>query len=288
LPEEAEDEAEAEEFPLNPSASFCVRAAPLSSKTRLPAVSPAFTTRRTSPSFPIVSALRFLLGVCVILSVAHAAPPGGAVIREPGAIYLEDFSPRTIKIPVKDDAAIYYKPDLGRYLGTLKKGQMVELQAITDDAYRVRGVAQQGQVVGWVPPAALAPLKKEFLENLKQNAARRTEVDALIAKNEVAVNMTPDEVVASLGKPTRKTSRLDNAGQEQVWEFVKYERVPQESTGYDRFGRLVSSVVYIKVPSGKLSVSFDNNLVSSIEQTEGTPDHDARAKLIPAPLVFVN
>jgi hypothetical protein len=241
-----------------------------------------------SPSFLTVSAFRFLLGVCVIFSVAHAGPPTSAVIREPGAIYLEDFSAHTIRIPVKDDAAIYYKPDLARYLGTLKKGQMVELQAVTDDAYRVRGVAQQGQVVGWVPPAALAPLKKEFLENLKQNAARRAEVDALIAKNEVAVNMTPDEVVASLGKPTRKTSHLDNAGQEEVWDFVKYDRVPQESTGYDRYGRLVSSVVYIKVPSGKLSVSFDNNLVSSIEQTEGAPDHEARAKLIPAPLVFAN
>jgi hypothetical protein len=241
-----------------------------------------------SPTLSIVSALRFLLGLCVLVAASQAASPAGSVIREPGAIYLEDFAARPIRIPVKDDAAIYYKPDLARYLGTLKKGQTVELQAVTDGAYRVRGVAQQGQVVGWVPPSALAPLKKEFLENLRQNAERRTEVEALIAKNEVAVNMTPDEVIASLGKPTRKTSRLDNAGQEEVWEFVKYERVPQETSGYDRFGRLVSSVVYIKVPSGKLSVSFDNNLVISVEQTEGAPDRDARAKLIPAPLVFAN
>ena len=237
-----------------------------------------------TPTFPPVTPARFLLLASVAL-ITQTGAWAGAVIREPGAIYLEDFAAHPVRIPVKDDAPIYYQPDLGRYLGTLKKGQLVELQAVTDHAYRVRGVAQQGQVVGWVAPASLPPLKREFLDSLRQNAQRHAEVFALIARNEVAVNMTPDEVIASLGKPSRKSSRTDNNGRQEVWEFIKYDRVPQETTGYDRFGRLVTSLAYVKVPAGKLSVIFDNNLVSSLEQSEGSLERDARVRLVPAPLV---
>ena len=160
------------------------------------------------------------------------------------------------------------------------------MQAVADGAYRVRGLAQQGQVAGWVEPKFLNPLKQDFLENLKQNAARREEVLALIAKNEVAVNMTPEEVMQSLGKPAKKTSRLDAKGREEVWEFVKYDRVPKETLGQDSAGNLVKNVVYVKVPVGKLAISFANNLVTSLEQTEGTLDRAAQVRIIPAPFVI--
>lgn len=194
---------------------------------------------------------------------------------------------KPVRLTVLDSAPIYYQSDMGRYLGMLKKGQQVELQAIGDNAYRVRGQAQQGQVAGWVEPRFLAPLKKEFVENLKQNAARREEVAALIARNEVAVNMTPEEVVAALGKPSKKTSRMDANGREDIWEFIRYERVPQEVTGYDRFGRVVSNIVYVKVPAGKLSVVFSNDLVTALEQSEGALAA-ARAKIVPAPFAVGN
>ncbi len=235
-----------------------------------------------------VSALRLILAACLALLPASLAFAGGAVIREQGAIYLEDFTQQPVRIPITAEAPIFFHSDLGQYLGTLRKGQILELQAVRPDAYRVRGFAQQGQVAGWVSPASIPALKKEFIENLKQNAARRDAVAALIARNEVAVNMTPDEVIASLGKPSRKIAKQDAAGREETWEFIRYERVPQTQSGYDQFGRFVTSVVYVKVPAGKLSVTFDNNLVSSLEQTEGTLDRDARPKLVPAPLVFAN
>lgn len=212
-------------------------------------------------------------------------PPSGAVIREPGAIYLEDLVPKPVQIEVLADAPIFYQSGLDRYLGTLRGKQKVELQAVMPHAYRVKGMARQGQVAGWIEAKHLQPLKKEFLESLKQNAARQEEVAPLIARNEIAINMTPEEVSASLGKPPRKSSRLDATGRHEVWEFIKYDRVPQETTGYDRFGRLVSSIIYVKVPVGKLSVTFDKNLVSAIEQTEGTLAHDARVKIVAAPFV---
>ena len=214
------------------------------------------------------------------------AATSGAVIREEGSIYLEDLLMRPARLATVADAPIYYLNDLQRYLGTLKKGQIVELQAVTDTAYRVRGIAQQGQVAGWVDPKFLNPLKKDFLDNLKLNAERRKAVLALIAKNEIAINMTPEEVMQSLGKPGKKTSKIDAKGREDVWEFVRYERVPQDTVGRDPAGNLVRGVVYVKVPAGKLSVTFANNLVASMEQTEGTLDRDARISVVAAPFII--
>ena len=222
---------------------------------------------------PLIAAL-FLTPI-----LAHA----GAVIREEGAIYLEDFMKQPVRLTILADTSIFYQSNLGRYLGTLRKGQIVELQAVGEKAYRIRGKAQQGQVAGWVATAALSPLRQDFLDNLRQNALRKSEVDALILKNEVAVNMTPEEVSKALGKVSKKTSRLDANGREEVWEVIRYKTVPQEITGYDRYGRLVTNITYVKVPNGKLAVTFQNNLVSALEQTEGTFDRDARVKIVAAP-----
>jgi hypothetical protein len=228
-------------------------------------------------AFPLLAAL----------ALAPVLAQAGAVIREPGAVYLEDFVKQPVKLATLADTSIYYHIDLGRYLGTIRKGEVVELQAIGEKAYRVRGRAQQGQVAGWVAAAALSPLKEEFVANLRKNAGRKAEVDALVQKNEVAVNMTPEEVTKSLGKPSKKSARLDANGREEVWEFIRYERVPQEITGYDRYGRLVRTVTYVKVPSGKLAVTLTNNLVSALEQTEGTFDRDARVQIVAAPFNVV-
>ena len=234
-----------------------------------------------------MKSLPIFLAALLLCTAAHGSPTSGAVVREEGAIYLEDLLPKPVRLAVIADAPIHYKIDLERYLGTLKKGQVVDLQAVGDGAYRVRGVAQQGQVAGWVDPKFLNTLKKDFLENLKQNAARRDEVTALIAKNEVAINMTPEEVMRSLGKPAKKSSHLDAKGREETWEFVKYERVPKETYGRDPAGNLVKSIIYVKVPVGKLAVSFADNLVASLEQTEGTLDRAAQVKIIPAPYAVV-
>lgn len=66
---------------------------------------------------------------------------------------------------------------------------------------------------------------------------------------------------------------------------MKYERVPKEALARDKDGNLVKTVIYEKVPIGKLAVSFVNNLVSSLEQTEGTLDRAAQVKIIPAPFL---
>ena len=82
----------------------------------------------------------------LLLSVSVHAATSGAVIREEGSIYLEDLLMKPARLATVADAPIYYHSDLGRYLGTLKKGQIIELQAVSDTAYRVRGLAHAPQI----------------------------------------------------------------------------------------------------------------------------------------------
>lgn len=204
--------------------------------------------------------------------------------REKGAIYLEDILPKPVKVDVAADAPIYFDMNLGRYLGVLTKGQLVELQAVSDTVFRVRGMAQQGQVVGWVDPKYLGALKPDFLASLKKTAQRQDEVKALIAQKQVAINMTPQEVVASLGNAGKTTSRVDATGQHEVWEYVRYAEVPQQTTGYDRNGNLAASTIMVKVPDGTMSVVFENGLVTSIEETKGNLATDSQTKILATPI----
>ncbi|MEO6787640.1 MAG: hypothetical protein ABI318_16045 [Chthoniobacteraceae bacterium] len=223
------------------------------------------------------------LGLALVATHAFAV---SALPREAGAVYLEDFVIKPVKLAVIGEAAVYSQLTNGNYLGTLRRGTTAEVLAISDTAIRVRGTAQQGGVAGWVAAAGLTPMKPEFIESVKKNAQRKAEVDALIAKGEVALNMTPEEVTAALGKPQKKTSKLDAKGRQETWEFIRYVRVPQEVPGVDPAGRAVITTVYVKVPAGKLAVTFENNLVALLEQTEGNTDAP-QVRLVTPPIMVV-
>lgn len=234
--------------------------------------------------------LSLALAICTVQAPAAGPAPHvpSGLPREAGAIYLDDLAIKPVRLAVIGEAPVHSQIANGSYLGILRKGTVAELVAISDTAVRVRGTAAQGAVVGWVPATVLTPMKPEFIESVKKNAQRKADVDALVAKGEVALNMTHDEVAASLGKPQKKQSKLDAKGRQEVWEFIRYARVPQETIGRDPMGNLVKNIIYVKVPAGKLSITFENNLVTALEQSEGAPEAGASVQLIPAPIVFAN
>ena len=197
---------------------------------------------------------------------------GPGLPREKGATYLEDFFDQPYRLKVLTSAPIYYNADLARYLGTLRAGQLVELQAIADGRVRVRGQAQQGQVAGWVDAANVSALDPALLDGLKRTARRRERVAGLIARGEVALGMAPTEVAAALGQPMGKSSRVDANGTTETWDYVRYQRVARRGfTGYyDNYGRPIAAVGYEKVAVGTFSVVFTRGVVSAVEQSEGS------------------
>ena len=202
-----------------------------------------------------------------LLPTVQADLPG--LPRERNAIYLEDFFDQPYRLRVLQDAAIFYNPDLARFLGTLRHGQLVELQAIDDKQglLRVKGQATQGQVAGWIEAKYLTALDPAFVVGLRRSLERRKEVATLTANGEIALGMTMDEVAATLGQPVKKTEHSDAGGVVESWEYLRYVTVPRTVTSYDGYGRPYSALVYQKVPAGSYTASFNNGVVSAIDRS---------------------
>lgn len=248
--------------------------------------------------FRLLNQARPILGMLLLLGLATGslrADPfwdrKSKLQREEGTTYLEDFLPRGQKllVPVAEGTNLYYKTDLQRYLGTMK-AQRVEVVAIFGEgaAFRVRGKAQQGDVVGWVAPEALSDMPEKLVADLIKAGQRFTAVEALIEQKAVAIGMTDAEVERSLGRPEKMSSRVSGKeGASASWEYITYETVPRQVTGYDRLGRLVTQTQYVKVPSGNLTVMFKDGIVDEIERTEGVDERDAGSvRIVTPPIVL--
>ena len=234
--------------------------------------------------------MRLILAIGLL---AASTAWSGPIVREAGAIYLSDFDLEPLKLALREPAPCYFEMSARRYAGTLRFPQAVKLDAVAPNGMlRVRGNAKQGGVAAWVDPAYLEPLPPDFVANLQRAEERRREVEALIARNEVAIGMTPDEVARSLGKPQKRSSRTSRDGSSQVFEYIRYKLIPQTvySPSYvesitgvrpDPRARLETvvvrggygynaSTVYVKVPVGTITVTFAEGIVESIEESEGT------------------
>lgn len=225
-----------------------------------------------------------LLPALPLLAVVPGSPDARAqtspLVREPGAIYLEETAPGLrLRLDVREPAAVF--ADIGgtRHVGVLVAPQKVEVLAVSGDLIRVRGKARHGQqVVGWVKPAFLSPLPDGFLDDMRRAEQRRIEVEQVIARKDVVTGMTMDEVRRSLGRPQRRSSRVSGGTRADVWEFVTYQIIPQERDGIDEFGRLTRVIVSVKVPVGTRRVVFENGVVTEI--TEDTETRGGRRPLI--------
>ncbi len=210
-----------------------------------------------------------LVCACVVVLKAEWSA-GSSLPREEGAIYLEDLGVAPLRLEVLPNAHAYYDIHLSRYLGTLRRPQRVEVLAVADHALRVRGNAQQGQVAGWVKMDAVGPLDRALMDSLKAAAKRKAQVEKLIAAKEVAVGMTEDEVLRSVGRPEKKSSRVDASGRADLWEYITFKLVPQTRTVFDQWNRPYNETYYVKVPDGRMAVEFLDGIVTSVERSEGT------------------
>lgn len=204
---------------------------------------------------------------------------------EPGTIDVEDLLQKPVKLKVVRETPVFSRSTMENALGYMAPGTLVSLVGIGEKAYRVRGRARHGDVSGWVRIEDLLAPDPQLIPNLKKLHERQMQVEELIAKRQIALGMTVDEVTTALGKPNRKSSKLTAAGRDETYEYVVYDNVPQYTTGLDAFGRVVQNVVYVKVESGKMSVNFKGGVVESVEETKGNP-LGGGIKIVPAPFFF--
>ena len=217
------------------------------------------------------------------LRTAHLSTES-QLMREPGAVYIEDLLDRPIKVKIAQATDAFSTLAADRYLGTVKSMQIGELLAVSDTAYRIRAKAQQGQIAGWISKKAVDGLTPQMEQDLVLAAERKQLVDELIRCRKIALGMTIHEVECSLGRPDQRSLTTTAEGQEAVLEYVETKRIPQQTTTRDSFtGELFVSTIYVEVEIGRVKAEFTNGLVSKIEESEGTDLSHPKIRLVPRP-----
>jgi len=206
---------------------------------------------------------------------------GSHLTREKDALYLEDVLKKPIRLKVKSDAIVYNNLVAERRLGVIPAGTVVNVIAVNDRALRVRGKAEHADVSGWVGKSFLEELDPRVTENLTKMLERQKLVEKLIQKKIVALGMTSAEVERVLGPPSKRTSRVDKGGQFEVYDYIAYKLVPQQVAQRDQTGQIFYTLVNTKVETGRRSVTFENHIVSAIEESE---QKGGRSSVVPAPI----
>ena len=234
----------------------------------------------------------FTMLVCALLlclpslTFADLREKSSLLNSDPDVVYTEEFTDKKIELLVLKPATVYATKKGGRKLGVLKVDTKVTLIGLTGKAYKIRGTATHGGVSGWVSPKALGSKDRDFVENFKKVYERQKVVRDLIARHEVAIGMSVEEVGASLGKPTKTKVRQTIKGKTGVWEFIQYEEQDHYQTVRDPLtGRVFRQYSHTtKEELGKIVLEFEGEVVTAIEETEN--NEGGKVKIVAPPLVF--
>ena len=221
------------------------------------------------PSF-CLPCLLILLGLFAMTGPCSAQlfkKPSG-LIREKGALYLEDATEREMRAITTAESPVFSDLKGQRRLGVIPANRSVTVVAITRTAMRVRGRALHDNVVGWIARSSATPLDEKLVSQIRAASERRQAVDALIFKKEIAIGMTTSEVEAALGQPSERNSRVDAQGRLDSLAYVTYRTITRQLVQYDQFGRAYSTFVPQKVETGRRSVEFLNGIVSAYTESE--------------------
>lgn len=206
---------------------------------------------------------------------------------EPGVIYLADILEVPIKLKVIKEAAVFSDKDGKNRLGFLKADQTVELEGMTEKAYRVRGQGRTNNgIVGWVGPHAFSHPQADFVAKLKQLYERQIAVDKIIEDKGIAIGMTLVEVDKSRGKPTKTSVRRTAKGEAGSWEYIDYEEIkhyvtridPVSGQSFRQFSHITREI------KGKTVVEFEDGLVSAVQEDENSGPGSVR--IILPPFIF--
>ena len=206
---------------------------------------------------------------------------------EPGVIYLADILEVPIKLKVIKEAAVFSDKDGKNRLGFLKADQTVELEGMTEKAYRVRGQGRTNNgIVGWVGPHAFSHPQADFVAKLRQLYERQIAVNKIIEDKGLAIGMTLDEVDKSRGKPTKTSVRRTAKGEAGTWEYIEYDEIKHYVTRIDPVsGQSFRQLSHItREETGKTVVEFEDGLVTALQEDEDNGPGNVR--IIIPPLVF--
>ncbi|MDZ4817218.1 MAG: hypothetical protein SGI71_13285 [Verrucomicrobiota bacterium] len=209
------------------------------------------------------SFLPVLLFVIAFLQLPNVQ---AVLIRERGVVYLEELPDGPPQYKIIEDSAIFAERQLKLVVGSLQKNRTVELLGWSDEALLVQTKSPGKFLRGWITHEAMQLVKTSDLEKWKTFEETRLRHLELIKNHEIDVGMSAAEVLKSIGKPESKSKLKEESMIQEVWRYVKYEKVARYETVADAFGRLQQQIVYIKTPVGTRTVVFVDGFVKAIDE----------------------
>ncbi len=231
------------------------------------------------------------LGFASVTPIVEAFPVNekkSLLDSDPDVIYLNQYVAKPIQFIAIDHANAYSskKGKSSRKLAIFKPGAQLELVAMTANAYRVSGKGKHGKITGWVSPKTLANKDPKFVENLKLLYDRQMIVKELIAKREVAIGMSIDEVSQSLGEPTKKTSKVTKDGVTGHWEFITYEEQKHYNYYTDpNSGQTFKRLSHVTTEeTSNITVEYVSKIVTAITTMED--NGQGQIHIVTPPIIF--
>ena len=178
-------------------------------------------------SFFFLPALQAQLRRPGVLTIKKEDRKSSRLVKEDGAIYLEGLVVNEVVVRISTATPAYSTLAADRWLGTLLPNQNAVLLAVSKKAYRVRARAKQGQIAGWISKGAVDGLHENFEVTLHAFYDRHVEVKELIDNHQVALGMTLNEVIASIGPPTSAVPRSLKKGATILLSSLPMRRFPE-------------------------------------------------------------
>lgn len=221
---------------------------------------------------PMKTAIFLLLSLALNLtSQAQNKKDKESLLKaEPGVVYLHEVFDKPLKLNVIEQAQVFSDKDGNHRLGFLKADQVVELEGMTERAYRVRGQGTKDGIAGWVSPKAFSHSDPEFVEKLKKIYERHLAVSEIIKNKGLAIGMTAKEVKLSRGEPTKTTVRVTPTGESGTWEYINYNEIKHYVTKVDPVtGQAFRTYSHTtREETGKTTVEFKDGAISAMEEME--------------------
>ncbi len=212
------------------------------------------------PKCVSVEVLKWLIAA---VAVAMAAPAGGELAE---VIDLADANLPALELTVVARAPVAAVLDQPSERGYLTPGRRVRVLRWSAERYYVASGSAFGAIEGWVSAAALTPAPADWLAAVRAKVARVRRNRELIARHEVVVGMTREEVRASLGEPQRRSEVRTGAAGDEEWVYREERYVPQYRREPGPEGGARQSVTYVKVPRSERRIRFSRGEVAAVEE----------------------
>lgn len=212
-------------------------------------------------NFP-VNAIALCMAFLLLLAIwgLHAAEK----LRLEDVVYLDDFMDKSVELKAVKTTPLTFSRDGNSVIDSIRAKQSVRLIGIGPERYLVQARVTNGRAEGWVLPGDMEPIPEAILKELQKKSADADRIRQAIARGEIEMGMSEEDVIRILGTPKARSQVKDSRGSSDQWTYTSYKKVPFYVNSMINGTNYVSTL-FRNVPVGSKIVSFQEKKVVRFE-----------------------